>query len=351
MTPPPSTTTSSTPRREPPMGAAMGASGSRFEERRETAKGKREKTPKPQLRQFGTGQHVASRVEKKTKRTKGKRRAIERTPPRLVAQPERNRGSPITIEDDVEAPLRLSFADDDAKFTLADIPDLELRKRTAQLMAVAPTLPVAELYHLLMENCGRFEMAKGEAVRRSQIPPNPTPLPRAGAAQLTKPVGEDDATDETVVKIDYDDEIFLYDMESLDLSPRKSKPDTSKPKKPKKRPPTPSKNLRKTCTTESKGQTTKGKACKTKDKGYVLEEVSPYTGDINRGIRETSEDRAFVVPDDEVLFENSDADYSDSDHSTSSEEDLLGEEEDLAIDIEPEYAYNSDVLSPSPGTG
>lgn len=58
-------------------------------------------------------------------------------------------------------------------------------------------------------------------------------------------------------------------------------------------------------------------------------------------MRETSYDRSFIVPDEEVLLEDSDT-YSESEEVDI---DMTDDGTDLTIDMEPEYSYNSDILS------
>ena len=65
-------------------------------------------------------------------------------------------------------------------------------------------------------------------------------------------------------------------------------------------------------------------------------------------MRETSYDRSFIVPDEVVFeFEDSDATYSESGQV---DVDMTDDGTDLTIDMEPEYSYNSDILS-SPCSG
>jgi hypothetical protein len=285
------------------------------------------KTPKPQSQSFKSlmKQHVYSSVQK-TKKEKKKDRKDKTTPRRPLGpgtQPGGHESSPIVLESDEEASSHTAFADDGVELKLGDISDLELRKKTAQLMAVAPAL----------------------LVREKTIPP-------------ADPVPED----EVKVKIDFDDEFFIYDAECPDTQ----LPDLRRPKQ-RSHPKKVKKGLQKAALKPRKGLATK----KTKESGE-------YTGDINRGIRETSHDREFIASDDQAPLDDSDADYSDSDQSvatvtssTESDTDMAVDEEsesassvstemasemdtdddeDLEIDMQPEYAYNSDVLaSPNPG--
>lgn len=53
---------------------------------------------------------------------------------------------------------------------LVDIEDFEMRKKVTQLMAVAPALPVRDLYHLIIDSEGRLSKAKKKAIRMSEAP-------------------------------------------------------------------------------------------------------------------------------------------------------------------------------------
>jgi hypothetical protein len=283
----------------------------------------------------------------------------------LVAQPL---SSPAT-----------SYADDGIDLTLADIRDFNLRQKTAQLMAVAPGLPVADNYHLLMERRGHLEAAKQDVIRQSQQPPassrtrKPLESGRAATIPLIAAVDvQEKVKDEPYIKIDFDDADFIWDRDAPVEPPsepsRRKHPSQARPKKTAKfptakptqstvevvrpsgsafaryrsgavprSPDTPSRSSAKepTClrTPSRATKVPKGHAAKrSKGKG---------TGDINRGMRETSYDRSFIVPDEEVL-EDSDETYSESDEVDI---DMTDDGTDLTIDMEPEYSYNSDVLS------
>lgn len=314
---------------------------------------------KPQSQHSDETHHVAGRLRKKKKSRK------EKTPQRRASEPGTQPGghekSPIILESDEEVTPHTAFADDGIELQLGDISDFELRKKTAQLLAIAPGLPVADLYHLLMEKEGHFEVAKQNVMRMSQTPLTSTSLPvREKTMPLADPVVEGE---EIKVKIDFDDEFFIYDAEC----PETQLPDLRRPK-PRSHTKEVKKGLQKSTLKPRKGVARK----------KSTEDSGEYTGDINRGIRETSHDREFIASDDEVPLDDSDADYSDSDQSvatvtSSSESDTdmaideesgcalsvstegaremdTDDDEDLEIDMQPEYAYNADVwASPNPG--
>lgn len=219
------------------------------------------------------------------------------------------------------SPTRL-FADDGVELTLAHIGDLEQRKMTAQLMAIAPDIPIADLYHLLMDRQGRFDVAKQDVLRMSStsltslFSARSSAQTKAGTVPLASPTQKMGAIDKPIVKIDFDDPRFIWDIEVP--------------------------------TTPPQGSRTRKRYSRAKNQGKATKVGS--AGDINRGMRETSYDREFIIPDDEILS-NSDASYSDSNQSSSSDIDMMDIDSDLAIDMQPEYAYNSDILSSPSGAG
>lgn len=319
------------------------------------------KTPKPQSRPFNSlNQNVRSSVKREKKRNR-RENTPSRRPLGPSTQPGNHERLPIVLESDEEATSHTVFADDDVELKLGDISDFELRKKTAHLLTIAPGLPVADLYHLLMEKEGRFEAAEEDIVRKSQTPFILTSLP---VREKTMPPADPVLEDEDVkVKIDFDDEFFIYDAECPDTQ----LPDLRRPKQ-RSRPKKAKKGLQKAAPKPRKGFATK----------KSTKETGEYTGDINRGVRETSHDREFIASDDEAPLDDSDPDYSDSDRTaatdtSSSECDTemevreepvyassvsaestsamdTDDDEDPEIDMQPEYAYNPDVLaSPNPG--
>jgi hypothetical protein len=94
--------------------------------------------------------------------------------------------------------------------TLGTISDFEMRKKVADLMVVAPALPVRGLYRLLMDLEGDLSAARKEAMRASCAPsiqPSTTPetpsaVGDAGSFSKLAYVANDD---ELMVKIDPND--------------------------------------------------------------------------------------------------------------------------------------------------
>ena len=382
-----------------------------------TAKKERAKTAKPQSRCADLGRSF----RKVANRTKAK--AARQKQPGPGTRPGSHQQLPITIDSDEESDTNqttnattqsqsqnlwsgsdvhisqpeafanhirsqstASFANEGIEITLADIKDFELRHKTAQLMAVAPRLPVADLYHLLVDLKGHLEGAKQEAIRRSQAPFSPSPPRQSDSGRAaTVPIpnkAQDDVDDDDKIKIEFD-HTFTWDNDAPAAPPpelgrrrhhNKPIPKTaSKPAKPI------GKSSRSLMSAPASSrcftfpETVSAKPCPPATKSFKAQHAKPTksfdaagkprkghaikvtkgkaktSGDINRGMRATSYDREFIVPDEEVILENSDDTYSDSSDNSASDIDMTDDETDLAIDMEPEYAYNSDILS-SPGS-
>lgn len=103
--------------------------------------------------------------------------------------------------------------DIDPDMTLKDISDFVTREKVADLMAVAPALPVRDLFNFLCDVGGDLEAARRQAIRASRAPSvhpaikrkwTPWVAPTDEAFQLQP--GE--ADDEVMIKID-PNEAFL----------------------------------------------------------------------------------------------------------------------------------------------
>lgn len=99
---------------------------------------------------------------------------------------------------------------------LADIPDAGMRRKVADLMAVAPSLPVRDLLDLLVEAEGNLPLARRQAVRASQPPPPTVPGIKseqgvtAGTSGNARLAGYDYDGDEVMVKIDPNETFLEY---------------------------------------------------------------------------------------------------------------------------------------------
>jgi hypothetical protein len=94
--------------------------------------------------------------------------------------------------------------------SLGSISDFEMRKKVAELMAVAPALPVRGLHRLLVDLEGDLPAARKETIRASRAPSiNPSIKPEtssvAGDSESFSKLAYDVDGDELMVKIDPND--------------------------------------------------------------------------------------------------------------------------------------------------
>ncbi|KAJ4364479.1 hypothetical protein N0V83_009073 [Neocucurbitaria cava] len=208
---------------------------------------------------------------------------------------------------------------DDFQLTLADIPDFDLRSKLAQLMAVAPAIPVRDLYNLLIDSKGVFPVAKERAIRASQ-PPQAYRSVRHPSPPLYEPItpisleqGVD--SDEEMVKIEPDDPAFDWntDPPELELVEHQERCTQKKSK------------ARQKSTQRPSGDQSKANTSKKRDKPFARSskpnvKKPPDVGGNNsfristpsprRRERSNSIDGDFVIPDD-VSFVDADASYYD----------------------------------------
>jgi outer membrane biosynthesis protein TonB len=218
--------------------------------------------------------------------------------------------------------------------TLADIADFSLRAMVAQLMAVAPAIPVRELYHLIIDSKGHLPTARKQAIRMSEAP-----IAHRQSAKPPLERGEDD--DEIMVKIDPNDPAFEWDTDEPPLPEPASKTKACRAK-PKPKPtskPNKARSLQNLPTKRRKPE--KRSRPNIGVKRTKSAPINPTHA------RETSFDREFVVPDYAVHLVLSD---SDEEHAGAlvvhddSDIEMIDEPLDLSIDMRPTYAYNSGLL-------
>lgn len=216
---------------------------------------------------------------------------------------------------------------------LGHIPDSDFRNKVARLMAVAPGLPVRDLYHLLIEKKGHFEETlKHVVARASYTPTSPTPsaLPHVSQTQqastakilLDESSAQESDEEEIMVKLDLDDPAFIYDNDAPETPPPqiRRRPQTKQRSKGKshKNRANQSKILKANASFPIKAYT---HPYKRKGTAYISIKKNSHNTDTR--LRETSSDREFIIADD-VTFTNS----SDSYHEESERSD---EENDAAI--------------------
>ncbi|KAH5732437.1 hypothetical protein HBI17_211120 [Parastagonospora nodorum] len=228
---------------------------------------------------------------------------------------------------------------DGASFDLNNISDFNTRKDVAQLMAVAPGLPIQDLHDMLLELGGDFAAAKRQAIRRSRAPSarppvkHGPPLFRALPQQALSQ--ESDDGDEVMIKIDPNLDFLEWDSDAPpepDLTPKRPAPKKSKPAKP-----GPTKLRPKVSYSGSNSRSS-----------ISVRHIQPRPrgGSINR---------SFIVPDNFVELESdaSSAETERSDSTNDTDVQMGGtvpeDVEDLRINMRPQYSYNSRELEKAKG--
>ena len=213
----------------------------------------------------------------------------------------------------------------------------ELRSKVAQLMAVAPALPIRDLYHLIIDSKGQFSKAKKRAIRMIEAPERHHPLwpPHPNSRQHTFSSN----TDDLMVKIDPNDPAFEWDEDEPapePISAGRSHASRSAPNSKR------SKNIdaRNTTTPKNRSKQTAKTCSNTGVKRTNSGPANPTHA------RATSSDRDFVVTDNVVhyLLDSDDTvtsgDVSDVPRRSRKVRDTVM----LDIDMHPYYAYNRDIL-------
>jgi hypothetical protein len=287
----------------------------------------------------------------------------------------------------------------DNDMTLAQINNFTMRSEVAKLMAVAPGLPVRDLYHLIIDSKGQFEHARAQAIRMSEAPVEDFHSVRRTPSQ---PVEPDVDGDEITVKIDPFDPAYEFDSDSPPPEETLPKPKKRPKQKPTSKQKHSSKQIKPIYISSSSCGSNSGanpvqhpkprptievtRASKHSSivqmQGTKLESKSKMrsrsrsTIQVYRGptinpthARETSSDRDFIVPDNAVVYISDDDDDDDDDdgddddgdddddglvtvirHEHSDVDMLDGDGSDLDIDMQPKYAFNRKVLWKVRGT-
>jgi hypothetical protein len=246
--------------------------------------------------------------------------------------------------------------------TLGDIPDFDLRKKVADLMAVAPALPVRDLYNLLVDLRGDLATARTQALRASEIPSNRVsikaedPLGLAPVQQnytsARMSVADDD---ELMVKVDPNESFLEWDSDTPPPPPANERRSRAK------RPPLAKKSNTKAITTKppkyqpssktrsvEAGASRQSSSAKSRPQ-ITVKRISASRTNHGRG-QAVSVRRRFVVPDD-VISVDSDMSSSGSDSTVEDDDsdlemlDAMPEHLDnLRIRMRPRYAYNEAIL-------
>jgi hypothetical protein len=248
--------------------------------------------------------------------------------------------------------------------TLSDIPDFDLRKKVADLMAVAPALPVRDLYNPLVDLHGDLATARTQALRASEIPRNRqsvkaedplgTTAIRHNYTSARMSVADDD---ELMVKIDPKESFLEWDSDTPPPPPANERRSRAK------RPP-PAKNSNTNAittkplkyqpsakiTTVEIGASRQSSSAKSRPQ-ITVKRISASRTNHGRG-QAVSVRRRFVLPDD-VISVDSDMSSSDSDSDSTPEADDRDLEmldampehlDNLRIRMQPKYAYNEALL-------
>ncbi|KAF1850582.1 uncharacterized protein K460DRAFT_412269 [Cucurbitaria berberidis CBS 394.84] len=237
--------------------------------------------------------------------------------------------------------------------TLADIPDYELRSKVAQLMAVAPTIPVRDLHYLLIDSEGQFLVARKRAIWESEVPsahqsvrPSVSPSSAPTMPIVASPTQDDDEDgDEIMVKIDPNDPAFEWDTDAPEQEPS-GKRKRLAPKKSKSRPsklmqsPT-AKYPKSLASQKTAKHATQSSKPRTENHPTISVKRSKGTSTASKSLRDDSIDRGFLIPDDDS-FVNSDESYVDGSseygETSSSHSDI--EMEEVEIDVRRRLAFD-----------
>jgi hypothetical protein len=235
-----------------------------------------------------------------------------------------------------------------SELTLADITDFDIRSSVAKLMAIAPTLPIKDLFHLLLDTKGDFRLAHERTIRANQTPQRHRHV-TGQMKQRSLASSQDPYGDEIMVKIDPNDPAYEWDSDAPEpepiAMPRSKHRSNKPPPKPSAsrteahKPPKPTKAVFNAHASLVPMESCLGNGGKKTMEACKFSSIS----------RETSSDREYLVSDDNASLASDDS-YEDAssedDRTSSSRSDIVlegseEEEEDVKIDIEP---YNSRAL-------
>lgn len=235
-------------------------------------------------------------------------------------------------------------------FTLSDVLDAGMRRKVAELMRVAPALPIQDLLDLLVEAGGALPVARQRAVLASQPPALPCVKSELGEtadpSRKTRLIGYDYDVDEVMIKIDPNADFLEYVRGKSILSAFTAFIDQTDVHQDTDSPPPED--------APSKYEASK-RSGKTKSSAMIRKQSLKLRPGVAvkkpaRKTRENSIERDFIDADNVVHL---DTDFGSSGTNSSSlgsssdtdmddaVEDVL---EDLTIAVQPRYAYNSNIL-------
>ncbi|KAF2127553.1 hypothetical protein P153DRAFT_398172 [Dothidotthia symphoricarpi CBS 119687] len=247
-----------------------------------------------------------------TRRGSSRRHSAEQTLGKTNTTPNShdivpNDGSPDTTEQSTHAHDPATQSQQD--LVLSDIQDPTLRNKISRLTAVAPSIPICDIYHLLLEKNENFQQTLQELTSRASLgPPIPTPTPSTTHTPKPStnryPALDADDADEPMIKIDFSDPDFFHDADDAPLTPP---PETRKSKK---KPRT--KIVGRTPKSTKKVNKRSLSSFKTRLPPHVARACANIrvkrATQADTYLRETSSDREFVVGD-EVVFRDPDGEF------------------------------------------
>lgn len=225
-----------------------------------------------------------------------------------------------------------------------------MRRKVAELMRVAPALPIQDLLDLLVEAGGALPVARQRAVLASQPPALPCVKSELGEtadpSRKTRLIGYDYDVDEVMIKIDPNADFLEYVRGKSILSAFTAFIDQTDVHQDTDSPPPED--------APSKYEASK-RSGKTKSSAMIRKQSLKLRPGVAvkkpaRKTRENSIERDFIDADNVVHL---DTDFGSSGTNSSSlgsssdtdmddaVEDVL---EDLTIAVQPRYAYNSNIL-------
>ncbi|KAJ4287811.1 hypothetical protein N0V90_012515 [Kalmusia sp. IMI 367209] len=250
-------------------------------------------------------------------------------------------------------------------YSLADIPELRMRSKVAQLMAVAPGLPVTDLYDLLLEMRGSYMKARESVVRQFAQAPDFTKLTSV-EAELVKQeslppneplthdmdaivIGDDD--ENIMVKVDWDDHDLWEDNDNLSsIPPTIRRPDQAMQRTPRFQAKSKSKyrsNTSKRSTSAKRSSNMRYEKPKSIPKTRTLKQIRRSEGirkarskARSRRTRSNSIENIFVIPDSDSGPDDDDDSYQDSDPAADTDNEVEDRDEN-AVEMEhlPEELY------------
>ncbi|KAH7084438.1 hypothetical protein FB567DRAFT_82510 [Paraphoma chrysanthemicola] len=279
-----------------------------------------------------------------------------RHPSRPIAKSQTTREHIVSARSN---PERITTDGPAKDMTLANIEDFDVRKKVADLMAVAPALPVQDLYDLLMDMEGDIVSARRHARRASEAPRG-RGLIKAEVESVSAPVQRDCASaclsvaddDELMIKIDPNEAFLEWDSDTPTSQPAlewqskakklsydkhgKTKSKKSKSKAKIQLPKAPATAKAKISKASASRKSTSEKA-----RPAITVNRVPVPPIQRRRQQDLSTKRQFAVPDPEVISSNSDMDDDSDVEMLDAAPDHM---ENLRIDMRPPWAYNEDVL-------